>query len=221
MIPKAVIFDLNGTVLADERQYALAFLEVLAMLGKKVETKFPQTRGIGVKENWPGLIHKYKINTKKTNDELARMTQDAYLKRLDKVKLKKGLVNFIRELQDRDILIALATSNNYSVVEKIFDKLGIEDLFTVVTTAEDVSFNKPSPEIFTVTADKLGVEPEDCIVIEDAESGVAAAHAASMKVVAILPGKKLPKKLSEADLIIKSFNEISIGDLAVLMHESD
>ena len=206
---KAVIFDLNGTVLADEDEYGAAFGEVLRDLGKKTDKKFPHTRGIGVKENWPVLLAKYKIKTTKTADELASMTQNAYLKRIDKVDLKKGFVEFVEGLKTSGTLIALATSNSWMIVEKIFDMLDIEKYFDLVTTCEEVGFNKPSPEIFLKTAEKLGVEPEDCAVIEDSQAGVEAAIAAEMKVVGLKHDKNHAKTLKDANLIVGDFIELS------------
>jgi beta-phosphoglucomutase len=207
---KAVIFDLNGTVLADEAEYGAAFGEVLKGLGKKTDKKFPHTRGIGVKENWPVLLAKHKIKTTKTPDELSSMTQNAYLKRIDSVDLKNGFIEFVEGLKTSGTLIALATSNSWMIVEKIFRLLDIEKYFDVVTTSEEVGFNKPSPEIFLKTSEKLGVEPEDCVVIEDSQAGVEAAIAAGMKVVGLKHDKDHAKTLKDANLIVEGFVQLSL-----------
>jgi beta-phosphoglucomutase len=207
---RAVIFDMNGTVLADEDEYGTAFREVLGKLGKRVDESFPHTRGIGVNENWPLLIAKYKIKTKKTSDELASMTQDAYLKRINKVHLKNGFLKFADKLKGNGTLIALATSNSWLMVESIFDELNIDKYFDVTTTSEEVSFNKPSPEIFAKTAEKLGVEPKECLVIEDSQAGIEAALAAGMKVVGVAHDKKHGKTLKEANMIVGDFVQLSL-----------
>jgi HAD superfamily hydrolase (TIGR01509 family) len=210
---KAIIFDLNGTVLADEDQYAQAFRDVLKKLGKIVDEKFPHVRGIGVQENWQGLLTKYHIKTTKTTEELASLTQESYLLNLPQVKLTKGFIQFVQTLKDNHILTALATSNTYSVTNQVLEKLGIGSWFDVITTSEDVGFNKPSPEIFSVTADKLGISPNDCLVIEDAAAGIEAAHAAEISVIAIARTDSRKQELSEADLIIKSFDDLDMSTL--------
>src|SRR3970040_2908395 len=107
MIVSAVIFDLEGTVLDNEDEYGAAFRSVLRLLGKKVDKRYPHIGGIGVKENWPMLLSKYKIKTKRTLEELTRETQNEYLKRLGTVTFKKGFEKFIRDLKDSSISIAL------------------------------------------------------------------------------------------------------------------
>jgi HAD superfamily hydrolase (TIGR01509 family) len=138
------------------------------------------------------------------------------LKRLGKVNIKKGLKNLIDEIRLKGILTALATSNTYFIVERVFDELGIKDLFDIVTTSEEVSFNKPSPEIYSLTADKLAVAPQECIVIEDAQAGIEAAHAAGMKVVALIQAGTIEKPI-DADMVINNFTELSPDILEALV----
>jgi len=205
----AVIFDLDGTVLANEDEYGRAFANVLRHLGVKASSHSPHKAGIGVQENWPYLIKKYKIKTKKSLDELASLTQREYLKQLSGVYPREGLEVFIKDLKDSDIATAMATSNEWFLVEKTFEKLGIEKYFDVVTTGDEVSDKKPAPDLFLKTAEKLGVEPSECLVFEDSESGIAAAKGAGMKVVGISE-KEAPKGfLTGADLVISSFWEVS------------
>lgn len=204
----AVIFDLNGTVLEDENIYGKSFNLILKNLGVDSKTDCPQEKGIGVKENWVKFIEKYGIKTEKSIDELTRETQETYLKNLSEVKIRAGfedLIDMFRELQAQ---IALATSNTWEQTDKILDTLGFQDTFDIVTTSEEVAYNKPDPDIFTVTADKLGVERFDCLVIEDAPSGVEAAKRAGMKVIAISSDGEA-EKLMDADFVLEGFPEIT------------
>src|SRR3990172_2336696 len=117
-----VIFDLDGTVLDNEDEYGTSFKNVLESLGAKDVPDFPHVRGIGVKENWPGLIEKYKIKTDKSPEILAQLTQEEYLKQIDKVTLKPGFEEFIDLLKEQGIRTALATSNDWWIVDEIFQK---------------------------------------------------------------------------------------------------
>ena len=206
---KAVIFDLDGTVLSNEDEYGAAFKKVLENLGAKNVPVYPHIGGIGVKENWPGLINKYHIKTKKSLDELASQTQKEYLKLLPKVRVKKGLEEFIKQLREGGIKTALATSNVWFIVEKVFEEIPIQWLFDSVTTGEEVTNKKPAPDLFLAAADKLDVRPEECLVIEDAQSGIAAAHQAGMRVIAIARDEKYSEKLKEAELVIRDYNQLS------------
>ena len=205
----AVIFDLDGTILEDEDEYGKAFNKVLKSLGVDSKTLTPQIRGIGVKENWPGLIKKYGIQTNKSVEELAKITQEAYLLEINTVTVRTGFEDFVHDLKDGGVQIALATSNTREVTEKILKRVGIEGVFDIITTVEEVAFSKPDPGLFIRAADRLGAEREECLVIEDAPSGVAAAKLAGMKVIAISDKVEDEKILAEADLTTEGFAEIT------------
>ena len=204
----AVIFDMDGTILEDEDEYGKAFNKVLKNLNVDSKTDTPQEKGIGVKENWDLLIKKYSINTDKTPEALAKETQNAYLASISEVTVRAGFDDFLEKLKDSGVRVALATSNIWEQTEKILDTVNLRDAFDVITTADEVLYNKPDPDIFTVTADKLGIERYECLVIEDSPSGVEAARRAGMKVVAIFSGGDL-QALSKADLVVEGFSEIT------------
>lgn len=204
---KAAIFDLNGTVLADEFVYGRAFKSVLESLGAEVNEDYPHEGGIGVEENWPKLISKYDISTDKTVDELTVLTQEKYLSLLDEVDIKKGFVDLAEELRRNGIRVALATSNTWGIVERVFDKFDIELLFDVVTTAEEVEIKKPDPSLFIISARKLDMERSSCIVFEDSESGIVAAKHAGMVAVGVFRDGDHAKELMGADVLIADFDE--------------
>ena len=210
----AVIFDLDGTVLDNEDEYGIAFKKILSGLGIETNLDFPHTQGIGVEENWKILIPKFKIKTKKSIEELSKETQEEYLKILPKVMLKVGAIDFINDLKDSGVFVALATSNTWPTVEKVFDYLDLEGVFETITTAEEVKFKKPDPEIFLLTAQKLGIDPENCLVLEDAEAGIRAAKDAGMKVVAIARDPGHAKLLQKANKVIYDYEELSPEMLA-------
>jgi len=205
----AVIFDLNGTILEDEDEYGRAFNQVLKSLGVETSAEPPQIKGIGVKENWPHLIKKYDIKTNKSLEQLAHETQEAYLTEINNVTVRSGFDEFVENLKDSGIQIALATSNTWEIAEKVLNKVGLGGIFDAVTTVEEVAYGKPDPGLFTLTADKLGAEREKCLVIEDSASGIAAAQLAGMKVVALSGREADEKLLANADLIVENFSDIT------------
>lgn len=204
----AVIFDLNGTILEDEDDYGKAFVKVLKNLGVEIKSTFPQIKGIGVKENWQKLIEKHSIKTDKNIDTLVKETQEEYLKEISEVTVRPGFDEFTKILKDSQIKIALATSNTWEQTDKILDTLGLQDIFDATTTGDEVSYKKPDPDIFLLTADKLGVERSDCLVIEDSLSGIEAAKRAGMKVIAI-SSEEDSDIFSKADLVVEGFSEIT------------
>lgn len=211
-----VIFDLDGTVISDEDEYGTAFKEILVKCGVKVDADYPHVGGIGVKENWDIFVKKYHLKTKKSSEELARETQRAYLKRLKSVDIKPGFEAFVDELRSANVLTALATANDWWVVEEIVERFNLENYFDAVTTADEVKENKPDPEIFLISSEKLGLAPESCLVIEDSKAGIEAAQSAKMKMVGIYRSLKHKRQLGKANLIIKDYNELSLEKISNL-----
>lgn len=205
----AVIFDLNGTVLDDEEEYGRAFNKVLKGLGVESDVKYPQVMGIGVKNNWPLLLKKFGVTTKKSLDLLTKETQDAYVNEVSEISVRPGFEEFAERLKESGVLIALATSNTWEVVDKVLEKVALNNYFDELTTADEVVYTKPDPDIFIMTADKLSVERGECLVIEDAPSGVEAAKRAGMKVIAIASDEKIADSLQDADLVVEGFSEIT------------
>lgn len=216
MVLSGAIFDLNGTILDDEDNYNIAFNKVLKTLGVDTSKMIPHVRGIGVKENWDIYLKNFNIETTKTPEMLAAETQKEYLSLLSEVSVKPGFDEFAERLKDSGVHLALATSNTWEVTMDILERIDLTDVFESITTSEEVRFNKPDPDIFIVAADKIGAERSECLVIEDAESGVEAAHRGGFKVIAIAHEEKDEKNLEKADLVVEGFAEITPQVIAEL-----
>ena len=87
--------------------------------------------------------------------------------------------------------------------------LKADGLFASIVSGDDVIHGKPAPDIFLTAADRMGRKPSECVVFEDAPAGVDAARAAGMRVVALLSTHD-PHKLQRADLLIESFNDMTV-----------
>ncbi len=211
-----VIFDLDGTVVDDEKQWGRAFAKVLRSLGAKNVSSMPHIRGIGIEENWPILLKKYNLSTNKGKYELASETKGEYIKLISTITLKKGFKKFIKDLKMDGINTALATSSTWEVVEKLFDRFGIEKDFDVVITGEEVSYKKPDPQIFEIVLDKLGVSPNECIVFEDSSAGIIAAKKLGIKTVGIYQDENHKKRLKNADMLVKDFSRLNYKILSNL-----
>lgn len=125
-----------------------------------------------------------------------------YISRLDDSELLPGVREYLGRLKERGIGIALGSASKNAVF--ILDKLKITGLFDAVVDGNTVSRAKPDPEVFQTACRRLGLQPADCVVFEDAEAGVAAARAAGMRVVGI--GKR--EMLAEADVVITGLHEL-------------
>ncbi len=210
---KAVIFDLDGTVLSNEDEWGEAFNIVLKKLGVETNSTYPHIGGIGIEENWPIFIKKYNIKTAKSISELAQETIREYYKLIPKVTLKNGIIEFIEELRAQGIKTALATSSSWEIVQSVFDQLRIEKYFDSVTTGEEAHYKKPNPQIFEIAAEKLGVNPKECLVVEDSPAGIKAAHSARIKVIGIYRNPKQKDQLLDADVLFSDFKNIPLNKL--------
>ena len=88
----------------------------------------------------------------------------------------------------------------------MLNELGVSDAFAARATGEEVPAGKPAPDVFLLAARRLGVDPSDCLVIEDAPAGVAAARAAGMRCIGLAP--EGGSRLAVADVVVRSLREV-------------
>ncbi len=130
-----------------------------------------------------------------------------------------GVIALIKSLHEQGIKQAIASSAVPENIEIIVRGLGIADCFQAIVHGMEAKEGKPSPQIFLLAAKKLKVRPADCVVIEDAIAGVAAARRAGMKCVAVTNSH--PKEaLKNADLIVDTLEKVGIIDLRGLFNSS-
>ena len=136
------------------------------------------------------------------------------------IKPLPGALELMRELGKHGVKMAVASSTPPENIKLIIAGLGLGSCFQAIVYGREVTEGKPSPQIFLLAARKLGVEPPNCIVIEDAVAGVAAAKRAGMKCVAVT-NTHPATSLGEADLIVDTLEAVSLGDLEKLFIPTD
>jgi len=126
------------------------------------------------------------------------------------LELFPGALPLLVHLKQRRLKLALATSGDRDYLQVIFEKFPeLQNYFTLVISSEDVLQGKPNPEVFTKTAQKLGVAPAECVVLEDSANGVLAAKAAGMQVICV-PNQNYPDAdYSQADKVFASLEEVA------------
>ena len=205
---KAAIFDLDGTVISDEIQFGIAFKKILSKYKIIEKSSYPHLGGIGVRENWEMFVKKYSLKLSESLDEITQETINEYFRLLDQVKVKPGFFELVNELRRKNIKTALATSSTKQIVIEVFKHLPIKDFFDVVTYGDDVLHKKPDPSIFILTAERLGVLCNECIVFEDSEAGINSAINAKMKVIGIYRDEIHRNELIGASLFINDYTQI-------------
>ncbi len=207
---KAVIFDWDGTLADTKKAVVQSFQKVLGEAGCVVSDEFIERRmGIGTKKTIEEAFRECDMRfDDETLENLATEKIKIQVSLTEIVNLFEGAAELLEELQGR-AKIALATMSGRKVVDKLLPEKKIIPYFDVVVSADEIVNPKPDPEVFLVSAKKLGVDPKDCVVVEDSVFGVRAAKAAEMKCIAVHSGAYSIEELQEEnpDLMINSLTE--------------
>jgi HAD superfamily hydrolase (TIGR01509 family) len=127
-----------------------------------------------------------------------------------------GAIELLRALKKAGIPCAVGSSAPRANIDQLAGLLGIADCFRELVTAENVSHGKPDPEVFLKGAKAIGIDPQDCVVFEDAVHGIEAAKSGSMKGVAVLTSHPKESFVGKADLIVNRLTDVSLADLRSL-----
>ena len=205
---KAYIFDLDGT-LFDSTEVWL-----------NIDIEFLKKRGITAPDDYAGIISPmsfpeaaaYTINRFNLPEGIDSLLQEwgdmAVYAYGNTVQLKPYAKEYLAELRKHKKKLAVATSSIRELYEPALRNHGIYDWFDVICDASEAGCGKTRPDIFLITASKLGVEPCECIVFEDIPAAVKSAKSISMKVYGVFdnqPKADWEKINQEADGIISGF----------------
>jgi len=185
---KAVIFDLDGVIVSTDHLHYEAWLKVSQEEGLVFNHDINSfLRGVS-REASLDIILKHnnkKMSTTQKQDILTRKNND-YLDSIHTLKpddILDGIPDVLSMLKDRNLKLAIGSSSKNA--QHILKQIGLSDFFDAVCDGNMILSSKPDPEVFLLAAKMLGVQPEDCVVIEDASSGVIAAKNANMKVYGV------------------------------------
>ncbi|MFZ0634032.1 MAG: HAD family phosphatase [Candidatus Acidiferrales bacterium] len=183
---KAVIFDLDGVVADSHPIHEAAWKALLAEQGLDPATINLDFLYAGqprreIVRHFLGALPDDEVQA------LGRRKDELYGKGAEKLAPKPGLLRVLDELAYAGIVMAVATSAGGERTVETLEHFGIAGRFSVVVTGNDVLVAKPAPDIFLLTASRLGVAPNESVVVEDSVAGVAAARAAGMACVGYAP----------------------------------
>lgn len=209
---EAAIFDMDGTII--DSMWVWDVIDV-NFLGKRNIELPPDLRAAIEHLSFIEAAEYFK-NRFALQDSLEEIMDEwnnmAYNEYKHNVDLKPGAKDYLLKLKALGIKLGLATSNCKLLLETVLKKHGIYNLFDVITTTDEVERGKSFPDVYLLTADKLKVSPENCVVFEDILAAVRGAKAAGMRVVAIQDDYSDYQKehiIKEADKYILEYSELT------------
>jgi beta-phosphoglucomutase family hydrolase len=205
-----VILDMDGTLIESTEADYLAWKWLFADYNQ-VFTFQEYIPLLGIK-SVDVLHHKLQLNGEELRQALnKKMSYFREVVEDNGIRPVPFAHSFLKSLQDYPVKVALATSSRREKMQLLMEKMEFLYFFDVIVTGEEVHHGKPAPDIFIQAAEKLGIPPEKCVVIEDAANGVAAAKNAHMKCVAITTTHSA-EQLLYADLVVDTFEKADLAD---------
>lgn len=208
---KAIIFDMDGLMIDSERVTFECYQERLKDMNLTMDEEFYKTLlGKPIKGIYQRFYDVY------GNDfPIENVIQDVHQLMAERfetegVPVKKGLVELLHYLKDNNYKTIVATSSNRDRVDKILAQAKITEFFDDSICGDEVTKGKPNPEVFLKSCQKLGVNVDEAIVLEDSEAGIQASCDANIKVICI-PDMKYPEKQYEEKTfkILKDLTEVT------------
>jgi len=183
-MPAAVIFDLDGVLVDSEQIWNGVKERLVRETGGVWRDEAPHMMMGMSSPEWAIYLRdtlRVPLEAADINREVVRRMDDAYRSDLP---LLPGAVAAVRALAARWPL-GLASSSNRELIDLVLEQAGFADAFRVTVSSEEVERGKPAPDVYLAAARGLGVEPTDCVAIEDSSNGLRAAAAAGMTVIAV------------------------------------
>ena len=182
---KAIIFDMNGTMIDDMMVHHHAWHRVLNKLGLAIslEEVHQKVHGVNLEILEKLFGDRFTLEERK---QISKEKEESY-RRIYKpdLKLIDGLTDFLNRLKEQQIPLAIGSAAPPGNVDFVLDNLNLRDYFDCVMHSDDVEYGKPHPEIYQKITTHLGFSPAECIVFEDTLAGAEAAQRAGCPIVVI------------------------------------
>ena len=215
----AVIFDLDGTLIDSMGVWSDVDRNYLARFGIEMPENLPDMLS-GISISQVADYFREKLGVNRTNEQmLADWNEMAFEEYRSSVPAKPGAMRWLKALRDRNISMAVGTSNSKKLAQTAVDAQNFRPFIQVLLTGEDVVKGKPDPCIYLLAAQRLGADPSRCLVFEDLPAGLTAGRRAGMKTCAVFDlysRNEDGQKRSIADYYIRDFEDIFADRAEVL-----
>lgn len=208
----AIIFDLDG-VITDTAEFHFRSWQRLAeeegLLFTRAQNE--RLRGVPRRESLARILDGRKIDEMTAQDWMTRKNDyyQAMIGNISPAYLLSGVIDLLDEIRASGIKMAIASASRNSPV--VIERLGIADYFDVLGHGGSVTQQKPAPDLFLYVAKQLGVAPRHCLIVEDAQAGIEAAHAAGMAAVGLGPHSRV----GAAEVVFPHLDGVTLSDLAI------
>jgi HAD superfamily hydrolase (TIGR01509 family) len=218
---KAFIFDQDGVIIDTEKDgHRVAFNETFQSFGYGFEWGVEEYHELlqisGGKERMRHYLRTCGFGVEidpKDEDELIkklhRQKTETFIRLLEgkKLPLRPGIRRIMTEINNMGLTLGICTTSNQRAAEAVSKNILADITFDFVLAGDVVSNKKPDPEIYNLALTKTGYLPSECVVIEDSENGVMAAHRAGMNIVATTNFYTARENLSLADIVVTNLGD--------------
>ena len=212
---KALIFDMDGTLIDSERIHWQAWKETLAVCGMDVPDYGDFKKYVGISDEYMAQEFSDAAESELDPAGLVSRKCRTYLELVPQISLLPGVRQTLDRWRDRCHL-AIASSSPRSELVAILGHHGLEDRFDHVVGGDMVARKKPDPEIYQLVVGLFGLSPSACVAFEDSQSGVAAAKGAGLVAVAVPHAMSADHDFSEADLTLNTLSEFDEDALQLI-----
>ena len=216
---KGLLFDMDGVLVNNLEIHRQAFAEFFRFYG--VERTFDELNRVFGRGNDDimGELMPRDVVERVGIRELGYQKEAIYRRIYASIiEPQPGLINFLADAEREGLRSAVGSSGYRVNVDFVLDKCDIARYFSAIVAGDEVTNCKPHPEIYLTAAAKLGLKPSECVVFEDAEAGIEAAHSAGIKVIALATTfDREFLTLTDADVIVDDFRDVTIEMLRELV----
>jgi HAD superfamily hydrolase (TIGR01509 family) len=209
MMPiSTLIFDLDGLLSDTERLHRRAYQEALSLFGIELpDEQYDEhwvRNGLGIRE----YADRHGLDLEPTEVRPHKASRYRELVRAEAEPMR-GALDALNALRHHKTL-ALATASEKPDAYTVIETLGIVEVFSCIATKANAARVKPAPDIYLWVASELGVDPSECLVLEDSERGIAAAHAARMRSIAVPNDQTRGNDFSKATMRLSSLEDLTL-----------
>lgn len=201
---------MDGVIIDSEPMHFEVDIQVMNYYGSAItHEQLEQYVGMTNPEMWAAVKEQHNLTPSVSEIIEYQLSNKIEMLTSSEMEPIDGIRELLAELKARNIPAAIASSSPPVFIKAVLRKFDLLDHFECVVSGEEVERGKPAPDVYLKAAELLGVKPQDCMVLEDARHGVAAAKAAGMKCIGFVNPNSGNQDLSQADYVVHAVSEVA------------